>query len=477
MLNVAVLVSGGGTNLQAILDAKAAGALPHAKIALVLASKPGAYALERASKAGVPGIVVARKSYAAPEEYDAALLAALREHRIDVVVLAGFLSILGPSVIAAYPERILNVHPSLIPSFCGAGYYGLRVHEAALAKGVKVTGATVHFVNEVPDGGRILLQQAVDVLPGDTPETLQKRVMEQAEWKLLPRALAQLTEELDAADGPAAPRKEEKDMDHLSLAAELAVNTYPGRGIVLGRSEDGKSAVIAYFIMGRSANSRNRVFDPVPERGGICTMAADPDKLEDPSLIIYNPVLTLGKTHIVTNGDQTDTIFDLMSQGKSFADALRTRTFEPDGPNYTPRISAVVYADGSYQMSILKSADGNGDSVQRYFFDYPQPVAGEGHFISTYKHNGNPIPSFEGEPLRFACPRTIGDFAHGLWQNLNPDNKVSLFARVIDLDSGETGDMIFNKYDAVNSDLDDPEEPELLPEELELLAKLDAEAE
>ena len=178
-----------------------------------------------------------------------------------------------------------------------------------------------------------------------------------------------------------------------------------------GNAPDGRQMFIGYFIMGRSENSRNRVFDPVPERGGICTMAADPDKLEDPSLIIYNPVLTLGKTHIVTNGDQTDTIFDLMSQGKSFADALRTRTFEPDGPNYTPRISAVVYADGSYQMSILKSADGNGDSVQRYFFDYPQPVAGEGHFISTYKHNGNPIPSFEGEPLRFACPRTIGDFA------------------------------------------------------------------
>ena len=181
--------------------------------------------------------------------------------------------------------------------------------------------------------------------------------------------------------------------------------------------------------------------------------------------------------YIVTNGDQTDTIYDLMSQGKSFADALRTRTFEPDGPNYTPRISAVVYADGSYQMSILKSADGNGDSVQRYFFDYPQPVAGEGHFISTYKHNGNPIPSFEGEPLRFACPRTIGDFAHDMWSSLNLDNKVSLFARVIDLDTGESGDMIFNKYDPVCSDLDDPEEPELLPEELELLKKLDAEEE
>ena len=137
----------------------------------------------------------------------------------------------------------------------------------------------------------------------------------------------------------------------------------------------------------------------------------------------------------------------------------------------------MVYADGSYQMSILKSADGNGDSVQRYFFDYPQPVAGEGRFISTYKHNGSPIPSFEGEPLRFACPRTLGDFAHGLWSSLNADNKVSLFARVIDLESGESGDMIFNKYDAVCSDLDDPEEPELLPEELELLKKLDAEEE
>ena len=155
------------------------------------------YALERAEKAGVPGVVVCRKNYAGSEAFDAALLAALRGHGIDLVVLAGFLSILGPSVIAAYPERILNVHPSLIPSFCGEGMYGLRVHQAALAKGVKVTGATVHFVNEVCDGGRILAQQAVAVLPGDTPETLQKRVMEQAEWKLLPAALAQVCEEYD----------------------------------------------------------------------------------------------------------------------------------------------------------------------------------------------------------------------------------------------------------------------------------------
>ena len=239
-------------------------------------------------------------------------------------------------------------------------------------------------------------------------------------------------------------------MEKINLNEYLAANEYPGRGIAVAKAPDGRQMFIGYFIMGRSENSRNRVFDPVPERGGICTMAADPAKLEDPSLIIYNPVLTLGKTHIVTNGDQTDTIYDLMSQGKSFADALRTRTFEPDGPNYTPRISAVVYADGSYQMSILKSADGNGDSVQRYFFDYPQPVAGEGHFISTYVKNGAPIPSFAGEPLRVAIDTNDADkFADKLWASLNEDNKVSLFVRSIELETGEYEDIILNKYTAV----------------------------
>jgi len=190
MLRVAVLVSGGGTNLQAILDAKARGEIPDGEIALVIASRPGVYALERAAKAGVPSLVISRKSFEKSGDFDAALLGALREHRIDLVVLAGFLSILGEAVIRAYPDRILNVHPSLIPSFCGEGYYGLRVHEEALRRGVKVTGATVHFVNEICDGGRILLQKAVDVLPDDTPEALQRRVMEQAEWLLLPRAIA-----------------------------------------------------------------------------------------------------------------------------------------------------------------------------------------------------------------------------------------------------------------------------------------------
>ena len=197
MLKVAVLVSGGGTNLQAILDAQAAGAIPHGQVSLVVASKPGVYALERAAKAGVESAVVSRRDYPSAEAFDAALLDTLQSHGIQLVVLAGFLSILGPSVIAAYPDRIVNVHPSLIPSFCGEGFYGLRVHEAALAKGVKVTGATVHLVNEVCDGGRILLQKAVDVEPGDTPEILQKRVMEQAEWKLLPAAVEMLCKEYD----------------------------------------------------------------------------------------------------------------------------------------------------------------------------------------------------------------------------------------------------------------------------------------
>lgn len=190
MMKIAVLVSGGGTNLQAILDSERRGENPNGKVSLVVASKPGVYALERAAQFDVPTAVVRRKDYADSEAFDAALLDVLQSNGIELVVLAGFLSVLGPSVIAAYPNRILNVHPSLIPSFCGPGYYGLRVHEEALKRGVKVTGATVHFVNEVCDGGPILLQKAVEIQPDDTPETLQKRVMVEAEWQLLPRAIA-----------------------------------------------------------------------------------------------------------------------------------------------------------------------------------------------------------------------------------------------------------------------------------------------
>ncbi len=185
---IAVFVSGGGTNLQALIDSAAAGNLPSGELALVVASRPDAYALTRAANAGIPSVVVSRKATGSQEAFEAGILSALREHKIEMIVLAGFMSILSEEFTARFPKRILNVHPSLIPAFCGKGYYGLRVHEEALARGVKITGATVHFVNEIPDGGEIIYQGTAEVLPGDTPEVLQRRVMEQVEWKLLPRA-------------------------------------------------------------------------------------------------------------------------------------------------------------------------------------------------------------------------------------------------------------------------------------------------
>ncbi len=196
---IAVFVSGGGTNLQALLDAQQSGIIHSGEIVLVVSSNPTAYAIERARNHGVPSVVVSRKACGSQEAFEAGIRAALDEYRVDLIVLAGFMSILSADFTSRYPERILNVHPSLIPSFCGKGFYGLRVHEAALAYGVKVTGATVHFVNEIPDGGRIVLQKAVDILPGDTPEVLQRRVMEQAEWHLLPAATEMVSAQIVAA--------------------------------------------------------------------------------------------------------------------------------------------------------------------------------------------------------------------------------------------------------------------------------------
>ena len=193
---IAVMVSGGGTNLQAILDAQAAGKLPHGQVALVVSNRTGAYALERARAAGVEALTLTRKACGGQAGFEAALTEALTEHGIELIVLAGFLSILSEDFTGRWPRRILNVHPSLIPAFCGAGFYGLKVHEAALERGVKVTGATVHFVNEIPDGGEIIYQKAVRIQPGDTPEVLQRRVMEQAEWKLLPRAVELVSREI-----------------------------------------------------------------------------------------------------------------------------------------------------------------------------------------------------------------------------------------------------------------------------------------
>lgn len=235
-------------------------------------------------------------------------------------------------------------------------------------------------------------------------------------------------------------------MESISIEKELRENCYPGRGIIIGKSQDGKKAVTAYFIMGRSENSRNRVF--VEENEGIRTEAFDPSKLTDPSLIIYAPVRVLGNSTIVTNGDQTDTVYDLMKEGKTFEQSLRTREFEPDGPNYTPRISGILNVkDGKfdYAMSILKSANGNPECCNRYTFTYDSPINGQGHFIHTYKTNGNPLPSFEGEPKLISIPNDIKKFTEALWTNLNEDNKVSLFVRFIDIETGKYETKIINK--------------------------------
>ncbi len=235
-------------------------------------------------------------------------------------------------------------------------------------------------------------------------------------------------------------------MEQISLSNELKANAYPGRGIVIGKHADGKTAVTAYFIMGRSTNSRNRVF--VTEGEGIRTEAFDPSKLEDPSLISYAPVRVLGHNTIVTNGDQTDTIYEGMDKQLSFEESLRCREFEPDGPNYTPRISGVMHInDGNFdfQMSILKSNNGNPDCCNRYTYSFDNPVAGEGRFIHTYMHDGNPLPSFEGEPKLVGIEGTIDEFTNMVWDSLNDENKVSLFVRFIDIKTGKYDTRIINK--------------------------------
>ena len=232
-------------------------------------------------------------------------------------------------------------------------------------------------------------------------------------------------------------------MKKSDLTTLLQDNPYPGRGIVLGRSADGAFAIAAYFIMGRSENSRNRVF--VPTEDGIRTQAHDPAKMTDPSLIIYHPVRMAGRGLIVTNGDQTDTVRDYILSGRTFVEALKSRTFEPDDPNFTPRISGLLSPDGSFQLSILKSADGNPACCCRCFYHYDAPLAGEGRFIHTYQGDGSPLPSFEGEPVRIALEDPNPDaLADRVWTALNPDNKVSLFVRYIRLSDGAYQDAIRN---------------------------------
>lgn len=235
-------------------------------------------------------------------------------------------------------------------------------------------------------------------------------------------------------------------MEKKSLASELSSTSYPGRGIIIGKTPDNTKAAIAYFIMGRSENSRNRVF--VTEGEGIRTEAFDPSKLEDPSLIIYAPVRVLNNKTIVTNGDQTDTVYELMEKGLTFEQSLLTREFEPDAPNYTPRISGILTIENNsfdYSMSILKSNNGNPDACNRYTFDYSNPAAGEAHFIHTYMKDGNPLPSFEGEPVLVDVPDSMDEFADIVWSNLNEENKVSLFVRYINIADGTYETKIINK--------------------------------
>ena len=230
-----------------------------------------------------------------------------------------------------------------------------------------------------------------------------------------------------------------------SMKEALKDNAYPGRGIAVGLSQDGTKAMFAYFIMGRSENSRNRIF--AEERGALKTQACDPSKMQDPSLIIYYPVKSVGKDVIVTNGDQTDTIEEILKAGNCFRHALRTRRFEPDSPNFTPRISAILHLGKgySYEMSILKSADRSGTACNRFFYDY-EPVAGTGHFLHTYVSDGDPLPSFEGEPELIAVPDDVKEFAKEIWHALDTENKISLYCRAYDLKTGAYESVLYNKY-------------------------------
>lgn len=443
---IAVFISGGGTNLQALIDAQKDGVLRHGRIVLVLSSNANAYGLKRAEDADIETAVVTRKQAGSQEAFEQGILAELEKHDIDMIVLAGFMSILSADFVKRFDRRIINVHPSLIPAFCGKGCYGLKVHEMALDYGVKVTGATVHYVNEIPDGGEIILQKAVMVKENDTPTILQKRVMAEAEWQILPQAAEKVAKRLMMEKSEHMKTYQIDDIGGL-----LADNAYPGRGIVIGTSETSGRAVCAYFIMGRSENSRNRVF--TLKEGALYTEPFDPSKVEDPSLIIYAALRSFENQLIVTNGDQTDTIYDFLEAGKTFEQALQTRQFEPDHPNLTPRISGIVEfgekQDGAtfaYKMSILKSEDPEGNRCGRYTYSY-EPEAGLGHFIHTYECDGNPLPTFAGEPERVSIPDDIDAFTDELWRNLNSDNKISLYVRYTDPQTGDYEERLINKHE------------------------------
>lgn len=413
MIRIAVLVSGTGSNLQALLDYEKRGGNPDGCIVLVIADR-SCGALDHAAEHRVPALVLDRRTLG-KNEFERSLLASLKQHSIDLVVLAGFLTILSEKVTGLYRRRIINIHPSLIPSFCGKGYYGERVHQAALQRGVKVSGATVHLVDEVADGGPILSQQALDVLDDDTPASLGRRILEQVEWKLLPKTVASYCLYMER---------------NMSLLQNLAANRYPGRGIVCGLNERG-NAIIAYFITARSTHSKNRCL--VAEGDTVRTKAVDESLLVDPSLIIYRAMDRLGSDVVVANGDQSDTILEGLRQGRTLQASLESRTFEPDAPNYTPRISGLFHLgqDPFYTLSILRRSDDG--SCDRSYYSYAGLEKGKAHLIHTYEGDGNPLPGFKGEPREVDLAGDADSIADRIWEMLDRQHRVAVCVKEIDL--------------------------------------------
>ncbi len=421
MMRLAVLVSGNGTNLQALLDAREQGLLSHGMVVLVLSDAIAAPALDRARKAGIAAYALERRALGR-QQFEKALLALLERESIDIVVLAGFLTILSEHFIMRYRSRIINIHPSLIPSFCGKGYYGRRVHEAALARGVKLSGATVHLATEAADAGPILAQEAIAVLADDTPESLGQRILEEVEWKILPKAVEEYCRKME------------------TLSGRIGLYRYPGRGIVCALTEDGK-ALVAYFITARSSHSKNRRL--VSQGTSIHTEAVDASLVLDPSLIIYRAMDFSKDVLVVSNGDQTDTILSGLSDGKDLDESLLGRTYEPDAPNYTPRISAIFTlqaAKPSYTFSILRK---NGESCERATFPYTELQKGEAHLIHTYEGGDNPLLSFSASPWRVSLGKSE-DVAAQIWESLDKEYRVGLCVRIIELGTNQYHDTIIN---------------------------------
>ncbi len=416
MIRICALVSGSGTDLQAMLDKQQQGILKTGSIVLVASDKADAPALQRSLALGIASVGFDKKQLG-KTRFEEQLLALMQAHQIDLIVLAGFLTILSSSVIHAYENRMVNIHPSLIPSFCGKGYYGIRVHQAAIERGVKLSGATVHLVTEEADAGPILAQQALAVLENDTAESLGKRILETIEWELLPRTVEQYCQILE---------------QNMNLKKTLQALRYPGRGIVCGMNDEGHS-IIAYFITARSTHSKNRQL--LASGTTVRTDAIDPSLVKDPSLIIYRAMEQSGSKIVVSNGDQTDTILEGLEHNQDMSESLKTRTFEPDEPNYTSRISGVVDLEngGAYTLSILRRKKGD---CERSYFPYQNPISGKGHLIHTYQKDAEPLPPFVGEPKQVTLKGSGSSLAKEIWESLDSEYKVALCVRETNLSTG-----------------------------------------